>query len=52
MNKRRQKGRYFRCGTLEYRVNKYEFSPPRRPAEAGLVRGLRAAPGRFILIKP
>ena len=52
MDKRRQEGRYFRCGASGYRIKRCEFLDPRRPTDAPSVRGLRAAPGKSALIEP
>jgi DNA-binding protein H-NS len=51
MEKRRQEGRCFRCGSSEHQVHGCEFLPARRPAEAS-ARGSRAAPGKSTVVEP
>ena len=52
MDKRRQEGRCFRCGASGHQRDGCEFLPQRRPTEAHLVRGPRAAPGKSMLVEP
>ena len=52
MEKRRQEGHCFRCGTSGYEVNGYEFLLPCRSTEAGPARGSWAASGKSTLIEP